>query len=116
MASGNKIRWRYTDDKGNNYTRVAQKSLTDQGGAEPYVGGVAGVDGDAAMPTNLKPRYVLVAIADGTVRKVVCYTSDAPLYAGTQNTITLTHNGADVVFSDPEPRGERRGRKIRQTT
>lgn len=118
MASGNLVAAKYVTDDNKAYVMPARKAITDQQGVglTSKVGFAAGDQADPALPTNHKPRYVLVVSAAGVIRKVVCYTNTADLYTGVETTIQLTYNGADTVFTRKSVRGERPARKISQTS
>lgn len=117
MSSQNKKAWAYFDDNNVEYITAASGAITAQGGATPYVGGEAGDTTKPPLPPNLMARYALVQDAvSGAIRKVRCYKSDAPLYLGTQTTITLELDGTDTVFTWKSRRGERLPRKIGDAT
>lgn len=117
MSSKNKRAWKYTADNDDTYVRAASGALVTQGGGTPYVGGSAATLTDPPLPPNFRPRYALVQDpVSGAIRKVICYTPNAPLFTGSQTTITLEYNGVDTTFDFKGYRGERPPRKIGQAT
>lgn len=73
----------YTDDQGHQYRMKIDKFVFQQQTAlgVPLVGGsdYTGASLLAPMPTNLRPRHVVVTNA-GNKRRVICLSKNAPLY------------------------------------
>lgn len=100
----------YTSDDGRDYAMKMDAATFAQGGGTPYVGG-ADYDGSPQLPrypANYRARYVTVSVA-GNKRRVVCLTTTAPLWTGTQTTIDLQVLGAAAVtYTRYASTGERR--------
>lgn len=90
----------YTDDFGRDYSTKMDAGVFGQAGAStnPKVGGAdyAATPKLPPLPSNLKPRHVVVSAA-GNKRRVVCLTSDADLFTGVETTINLPVLGAAAV-------------------
>lgn len=87
----------YTDDSGNHFSTRADKATIEVAGQAAKLGAVVVSSSTLpALPKSLKPRYVMMRGATSdAVRKVVCYTKDAPLYASGGNLTMETFRGAD---------------------
>ena len=90
----------YTDDFGRDYATRMDAALFAQTGAGDAIK-VGGADYAASpklppLPTNMTPRHVVVS-ASGNKRRVVCLTPDAPLFVGSETTVTLEVLGASPV-------------------
>jgi hypothetical protein len=88
----------YTDDEGNDYAMKIDASVFAQlngGATAPLVGG-SDYDGSPPlppMPTNLKPRHVIVSNA-GNKRRVICLSPTSDLFTGAETEIDLQVLGA----------------------
>jgi len=90
----------YTDDFGNNFATKIDAAVFAQNGGDsaPKVGGAdyAAAPKLPPLPSNLKPRHVVVS-ASGNKRRVVCLTPTASLFTGDETTISLQVLGASAV-------------------
>jgi len=90
----------YTDDFGRDYSTKMDAAVFAQvgGDAAPKVGGAdyAASPKLPPLPSNLKPRHVVVSNA-GNKRRVVCLTPTASLFVGGETTINLAVLGASAV-------------------
>lgn len=87
----------YSDDSGNKFSCRADKATIEVAGQAAKLGAVVvSASNLPALPKSLKPRYVMMRGANSdAVRKVVCYTKDAPLFTDGGNLTMETFRGGD---------------------
>lgn len=109
--------WVYTTDQGQDYQYGLAQYIGAQTGAggAPLVGGHAQTAGENldSLPSSVKPRTVTVVnAATGKTRQVVCFSTDAPLFAGTSTTINLQDGAGDsAAYGVYTSTGERKRRR-----
>lgn len=120
MAARDLGPWTYTDDKGRDYVRRADKYLTGQTDTatppNPLVGGASGsaVVPYESMPRNLRPRGLYCSGSGGYKAFVVIY-DKATYEAALITPITINvrdAGGTPHSVTSFDGRGEKRGRVI----
>lgn len=114
----------YTDNAGNEFAYKVAADVFAQVGAStaPKIGGrdlAPGDEGLPPMPSNYRPRRVVMRAAGQGERRVVCLSPTADLFAtpAVETTLTLpVYNDADgAVFTRVEIIGETKRGKLTST-
>lgn len=98
-----RIRWTYTDDKGNDWAVSAQKSITDQ---DKLGGSAASV---SVPPFPYRSRMRRIYVSNGTVtRSVPSYDRVNTAWTAGTGTINLDLNNVSTAFTfSPNTLGEK---------